>query len=203
VNNRVELIQSWLQVIATTGIRHEALSRVWAKQVKLLDGPRRWSEIKGPMGAVIATLVDLGWQPQGPTRWADPQGDIWQIDPRRAGVIPLVLAKIRRSCIRLLWKKAGEHYCGEGIGDEADLTALQQARRAFIKQGSWREASVLDLIGQGASWPPARRAALGEGISAECEFCRSGAVTKHGSAQRCSQESERPGRRPASLKGQP
>jgi hypothetical protein len=95
------------------------------------------------MGAVIATLVDLGWQPQEPTQWADPQGDIWKIDPRRAGVIPLVLAKIRKSCMQLAWTRASEHYCGEGIGTEADLTALQLARKNCLTSGSYKEAGML------------------------------------------------------------
>jgi ribonuclease HI len=174
VSIRVELLQCWLQVASTTTVQPVALEKVWCKQAKTLAGPLRWGKVKGPMGAVIATLMDLGWQPEGPTRWGDPQGNRWQIDPRRAGVIPLVLAKIRQSCTSLVWRKANEHYCGQGIGEAADLTALQQVRRACIKQGSWKDAALIDMVAQGACWPPARRAALGEGISSECQFCRQG-----------------------------
>eukprot|EP00974_Lingulodinium_polyedra_P045010 4317340-Lingulodinium_polyedra.AAC.1 len=60
----------------------------------------------------------------------------------------------------MAWRKASEHYCGQGIGDEADISALKQARANCIKAGNFKEAGIVDMIAQGAGWPPARRAAL-------------------------------------------
>jgi hypothetical protein len=174
ISLRVELLKSWLEVAATTTVQPSALQKVWRQQQQKLSGPLRWGQVKGPMGAVIATLTDLGWIPEGPTRWTDPFGSIWQIDPRRAGVIPLVLEKIRQSCIRRVWGKASEHYCGQGIGEEADLQVLQRLRRECTKEGTWREVALIDMIGQGACWPPARKALHGISCTSECQFCRRG-----------------------------
>ena len=66
------------------------------------------------MGAVIATLFDLELQPVEMDLWRDHTGVTLAIDPKRAGVIPLVTSKIKESCVRMVWRKAGEHYLRPG-----------------------------------------------------------------------------------------
>ena len=34
----------------------------------------RWTCVKGPVFATIATLIDWGWKPSSPTCWLDPSG---------------------------------------------------------------------------------------------------------------------------------
>ena len=176
VSLRKELFQSWLQVLSSTKIPMGAVRRAWEHQKESHTHSRRWQKVKGPMGAVIATLADLGWQPHTPTRWEDHEGEVWEIDPQRPGVVPQVLERVQERCRRLAWRKASEFYCGQGIGEAADLTALQALRAARLKAGDCKGAGLVELVAQGAGWPPARRASIGEAISDRCEFCRSTAV---------------------------
>jgi hypothetical protein len=172
INVRMELLRIWLEVVASTSVPKTALQKVWSQQQQRLAAPRKWGQVKGPLGAVLATLHDLGWEPSEPTRWTEPLGSTRQIDPRHAGVIPLVLDQLRRSCIQRVWRRAGTHWSGQGIGDAADLTALQAARKDLVKAVDWKGVAWFDLIGQGACWPPARLAAIiDSGTSPRCQFC--------------------------------
>ena len=58
-----------------------------------------------------------------------------------------------------------------GIGEEADLTAMIQLKTRCIRDGDFESPGIFDQVAQGAGWPPARRAKLGEGVSTDCEFC--------------------------------
>ena len=70
----IEVIESWLQVLAESKVPKEAILRAWDRMKPELLGPRRWLRVKGPMAVVIATLVDMRWQPLAPTRWVDELG---------------------------------------------------------------------------------------------------------------------------------
>ena len=154
VSLRVELLCSWIQVLRDTVLPKGALERVWSRQRDDLRGLRRWSKVRGPMAAVVATLFDLGLDPKELLQWTDDVGNEWAIDPEQAGVVPRIAAMIRDRSIRQLWKKAGSHFCGEGIGDsEADLTAHRKIRKEFLKNGDFKRAGILDMVAQGASWP--------------------------------------------------
>ena len=89
-----------------------------------------------------------------------------------AGVVPQVLKKIRNRCTQMTWKRAEEHFCGQGIGDEADLTAHLKIRKELVKASDFKSMGILDMTAQGAAWPPARRAATGQEVSPQCEFCK-------------------------------
>ena len=66
---RQELLITWLQVVASSTVPARALYKVWkGLKIHLADAARRWHRVQRPMGAVVATLLDLGWDPFGPTR---------------------------------------------------------------------------------------------------------------------------------------
>ena len=138
------------------------------------------------MAAVVATLLDMGWDPKQLLQWTDDFGNEWAIDPGQAGVVPRIAAMIRDRSIRMLWKKAGSHFCGEGIGDsEADLTAHRKIRKEYLKDGDFKQAGLLDMVAQGAAWPPARRAEAGQPVSDRCEFCKNAEGTAVHQAWQC------------------
>ena len=81
VKVRVEIVQQWFQLWAEASPEHkEQIRRLWAKQIPRLSGSRRWSLVKGPIRAVIATLLDLKWRPVAPDTWFEPfpSDVIWQ-----------------------------------------------------------------------------------------------------------------------------
>ena len=94
VSLRAELVQCWMEVARTSAVPRAALERVWGKLRELISGPRRWSRVRGPMAAVVATIVDLGWVPLKPDEWEDETGENWQLNLSSPGVVPLVLKKV-------------------------------------------------------------------------------------------------------------
>ena len=175
---RLEVIESWLQVLVETSVPMEAIRRAWGRLRASLEGPRRWASVKGPMAAVIATLVDLRWRPLEPDKWEDEQDTVLEIDPRRAGVVPQVAAAVRQRCREIVWSKAEEHHGGGGLGVDVDCTVFKRMRDRMVKDGDPKNVGIVDLIPQGAAWPPARQAAaFGTGLSPVCEFCKAATGT--------------------------
>ena len=86
-----------------------------------------------------------------PDKWEDDQGTIWELDPRRAGVLPQVAAAIRQCCCRIVWRKAEEHYGGEGLGEDVDCTVFKKMRDTLAKDGDPKAVGIVDLISQGAA----------------------------------------------------
>ncbi len=46
----------------------------------------RWEWVHGRIGAVIATLLDMGWTPTKPNTWTDDAGNDWGIDASSSGL---------------------------------------------------------------------------------------------------------------------
>ena len=123
------------------------------------------------MGAVSATLMDLGWTPCSPTIWTDPGGNQWDIDPKAPGVAVHLKAVVAEYIEKDLWKQASKHEGGRGLEHGADLTVARKMRRHLMKHGELNKVGILALICQGASWPPARKAAAGLPVDPFCTFC--------------------------------
>jgi len=82
ISIRVEVLRSWLETLGRQEIPMEGICRAWERISEIVAGPSRWSKVRGPMGAVIATLQDLNWRPVQPTVWEDQNGLRWEINPR-------------------------------------------------------------------------------------------------------------------------
>ena len=79
---RLELVEAWLRAYNDTSIPQDAVAKLWAETLpKLADHQTRWNRAKGPLAAVVATLLDLLWVPEAPLHWVDLYGVAWGIDP--------------------------------------------------------------------------------------------------------------------------
>ena len=58
--------------MADKELGEQRLYACWRKLTLRLAAPNRWNLVRGPMGAVIATLLDLGWEPLHPDEWRAP-----------------------------------------------------------------------------------------------------------------------------------
>jgi hypothetical protein len=120
----------------------------------------------------VASLMGLGWKPGSPTSWTDPDGIQWDIDPGAPGVAVQLKAVVAEFIGKDLWRQACQHEGGRGLENGADLTVARRMRRHFLEQGELNKARILELICQGASWPPARKAAADLPVDPTCTFCR-------------------------------
>eukprot|EP00959_Pyramimonas_sp_CCMP1952_P239373 5002479-Pyramimonas_sp.AAC.1 len=56
--------------------RMRAIEIVWRNAVAHLQAAvRHWARVKGLIGAVAASLMDLHWEPLGPVSWGPPRGE--------------------------------------------------------------------------------------------------------------------------------
>ncbi len=82
---RVTVLKDFAWALQTTLAERPRISAVWDKLVPKLDGAMRWARVRGPIGAAIAVLKDIGWDPIRPWAWsegADPSDTAWLITLR-------------------------------------------------------------------------------------------------------------------------
>ena len=182
---RHELFNSWLELVLNPSIPKQGLAKVWDQMRGNLAGPLRWQQVRGPMGAVVAILYDLGWQPAEPTKWTDPDGVMWDVDPRAPGVRHQLQDMMSELIEASLWRKASLHYCGKGLEHGADLTVARRKRQHLIRAGEFHMVGMLEMIVQGVGWPPARKAAAGMPVDPVCPFCKAAAGTVLHQAWQC------------------
>ena len=81
----LQLFKEWFALVKELEPQRAALNLAWTRLVRQLrDAPSRWGRIKGTVSAVIATLLDLEWDPVGPGHWTDLDGaeyDLVKCDP--------------------------------------------------------------------------------------------------------------------------
>eukprot|EP00959_Pyramimonas_sp_CCMP1952_P409449 8580959-Pyramimonas_sp.AAC.1 len=62
----------WFSILGDGRVNVERVRRGWARVLANLSSkaPRqRWRRVCSPMAATICTMLDLGWNPEGPWRW--------------------------------------------------------------------------------------------------------------------------------------
>ena len=76
---RLEIVRQWLAIwVLLSDDEKSKVRHVWPKHLRRLQPVTRWSVAKGPIGAVIATLTDIGWKAVAPDCWREPAEDgLW------------------------------------------------------------------------------------------------------------------------------
>ena len=83
----------------------------------------RYTKVKGPMGAIIAMLGTIGWDPIAPGEWGDHAGDKFLY---RGGTLTPLLNDLRERVSAILWAQASEHHNGAGLEHGADIDQLKK-----------------------------------------------------------------------------
>ena len=100
--------------------------------------------MRGAISAVIATLLDAGWQCPQATKWRRTSGDTyvaWSLAGVEADAATDDLLDDLREDLQLqLWRKAAKHFCGTGLEDGADMTGIRRDLRRLAKQGDMHAA---------------------------------------------------------------
>ena len=127
------------------------------------------------MGAVVATLLDVGWVPLQADRWADDSGKQHVLDYTDPRCKATLKALLKHTINNNLWKRAAEWYQGAGLEDGADLTVPRRVLKRYRKKDP-RLAGAIASVLQGAYWTKQRKADAGLG-SAVCPRCQAEAET--------------------------
>ena len=116
-----------------------------------------WDNVTGPMGATIATLLQLGWTPSQPDKWLHSLGNqLLQVNYHHSGNHNL-LKEVARCAEEQCWAEACLHYSGSGL--EKAIPSLQAARsawRKFLREDREADAKALEAAVCGGCWPGER-----------------------------------------------
>ncbi len=78
---RTQLLREWLHLYTELQDQRGALALTWRRiTAQLRSSPRPWNKVKGPVSAVVATLLDLEWDPVGPGLWRDLDGAEYNLE---------------------------------------------------------------------------------------------------------------------------
>jgi len=153
----VALVREWLKWWRRSPDQHIRATRVWMAIKKTMVGEKlakkRWSLARGPIGALIATLLEIGWVPCGPTRWKD-QGDaLW----RASGKNFDELNKQLENDVHKFLCRSSTVPWSEGSGDGLDLWSLQTMVAKLEDKGNSAKAGVYKSIAAGGVMTLERR----------------------------------------------
>ena len=130
-----------------------------------------WSKVRGPAGAVIATLKRIGWQPTTVTRWTDETGK--EVDILANS--PLSIAKLvdRATKIALWTEVAAKHPSLRALASGPLLEPLWKLMHNKGKDPQWNQALAGQLrsLAADGQWPQARLFQAGLVADKHCTLC--------------------------------
>ena len=178
----VDQVRNWLWIYGTLdGAEKTRTVRAWRKcnehLMKTINGePQPFRRVRGPMGATIAMLHEIGWKTGGPGVWTDRDGCKWRYD---AGSPACLIRAIRQHAELKVWTKAAQHHCGGGLDLGADLTVLIKHIKYYRDKGKQAKATLLQTIAAGGAWTNDRKHKAGLVESPACQLCGAEQQTDH------------------------
>ncbi len=170
ISIRVEVVKDWIEIWAGCSEEEKRrIRRAWRKMAMRIDGKYRWREVKGPMGAVITTLKDMGWKVPAPDVWISPEGDKWEGDLSR--ISEALEEELEETMKEKIWERASRHRGGGGLQGGMDGTVIKKHLRVLADCGCDGKEALLRKAAAGAMWTRARRFEAGLAKSPTCLRC--------------------------------
>ncbi|CAK0822455.1 unnamed protein product, partial [Prorocentrum cordatum] len=174
-------VKEWFHFWARHSELRDRVRLGWREVLKRLLHLRpraRWKCVAGPMGAIILALRDIGWIPRRvPDVWIDDEGSEWRHLGNDGDSVQDLVKAIKSTVTRQLWRQAGDHPPGAGLGDGGDLHMLRVNLRRVRRQERHKEAGALEAGALAGIWTGARALAAGYQCPDDCERCGEGKDT--------------------------
>ena len=173
---RAEALVLWTKVLRKVpAVRQEVLGKAWeAAAANLLDPKTRWSKVLGPLGAAVATLLDLGWRPLRAGEWLDELGDTWDVTDRTVALGELKTRVMEASATKL-WASASGGRHGADLADGACFAAASKLAREYTRAKDFSSHNILNTVLTGGSWTAPRIVSAGKAEATEARCYRCGA----------------------------
>ena len=137
--------RTWLE-LQSEDLEHRLdrvdVARAWAAASGNMRKDSRWSMVKGPLTATMATFRDLNIIPATPWKWyliEDPDVD-WTYSGADPGPF---LREMQQRLSRKVWKQAAQHNHGEGAENGVDMTVLRKHHKQLVRQHAHTRAGML------------------------------------------------------------
>eukprot|EP00959_Pyramimonas_sp_CCMP1952_P014935 315991-Pyramimonas_sp.AAC.1 len=145
----------------------------------------RRNSVTGPMGALMISLQQLGWDPNQPDVWEDPRGSIWRFKDDDELDFKDIMRTIAQDMEAQLWLKAADHYYGKDMQHGMGTTMLKRTLQKLRKADRVQEAGALEALACGAIWTGQRCKDAGYRTDAKCPRCSRAADTINHTLYEC------------------
>ena len=144
----VDQLRTWLELQGDE-LGHRLgkidVARAWAAASANMKKKSRWSMVRGPMTATMATLRDLGIIPASPWKWyiAENQDVDWT---NIGGDLGPFLSEMQQRLSHKVWEQAALHHHGLGAENDVDMTILHKHHKQLVARGAHVGAGMLYKI---------------------------------------------------------
>ena len=167
-------LKEWISLWVDNPQDHDKIRVTWNKTFHVLrqqeSTAARWSLVNGPVAGLIATLIDIGWNPKKPDVWFTQEGTMWWMTRD-----PMDMLQIRNEFLQLSeladWRAAARHHLGTGMEGGVHVVPLLKLRRKLKREGLIVQVGLLDAIATAGLWTDHRCKEAGYSISSVCKFC--------------------------------
>ena len=147
-------LRTWWEAWTSSDDFRRRIQRAWPRiHARIRNAPsnRRWRRTHGPIGGIIATLTDHGWEAPLPDRWTSPGGTVCNLsDPALLSPTPARFSPISRplsgttfgwrlttGIVGLDWLEAARHDCSTSSMEHAVQIRHPSRRHAAQFCGPW------------------------------------------------------------------
>ena len=148
------------------------VARAWAAASANMRKKSRWSMVRGPMTATMATLYDLNIIPVSPWKWYPAENP--DVDWTYSGGDPgPFLSEMQQRLSHKVWEQAALHYHGLGAENGVDMTILHKHHKQLVARGAHVRAGMLYKIATAQIYDGSRVCDHNPDAQVACALCGS------------------------------
>ena len=167
-------LKTWWGAWISSDDFRRRIQRAWARiQARIRNAPsnRRWRRTHGPIGGIIATLTDHGWEAASADRWTSPGGTAFNLsDPALLSDPSPLFSHFEATLWHDFWLAADNGYCGTGLAGGCDMTVLRRQWNTLHESDTQAAGMLLNAVA-GGNWVRARKHAARLVEDALCARC--------------------------------
>ena len=153
-------LKTWWGAWTSSDDFRRRIQRAWPRiQPHIRNAPsnRRWRRTHGPIGGIIATLTDHGWEAPSPDRWTSPGGTAFNLsDPALLSDPSPLFSHFEATLWHDFWLAADNGYCGTGLAGGCDMTVLRRQWNTLYESDTQAAGMLLNAVA-GGNWVGARK----------------------------------------------
>ena len=169
----LDQLRTWLELQGEEmehGLGKIDVARAWAAASANMKKKSRWSMVRGPMTATMATLYDLSIIPVSSWKWYPAENP--DVDWTYSVGDPF-LSEMQQRLSHKAWEQAALHYQGLGAENGVDMTILHKHYKQLVARGAHVRAGMLYKIATAQNYDGSRVREHDLDAQVACALCGS------------------------------
>ena len=148
----LQQLMTWLRLWnANLGDKSRITERWHNLHMELHRATNRWQLVRGPMGATISTLLDLGIKPAHPINWITSNYALNISHDKHSR--HRVEHEVTELILKQIWNKASDQYNGKGLkAAPPDMEPAMSVHKALLRKGEFGQARSLKAAALNKTW---------------------------------------------------